>query len=285
MFEATMVEASLLKKIVEATKDLVQNASFDCGTNSFSMQAMDVSHVSLCYLVLNSDGFDRYRCDRPRTLGLNLGSLHKILKCSSNNDQLIIKAEDEGDVATFVFENRNQDKIIDFEMKLMSIDAEHLGIPDQEYACVVSLPSGEFQRIINDLDTLGEACVIEVTKEGVRFSTSGDIGKANIVLKQNRSSDKEDDEINIKMKESVKLTFALRYLKNFTKATGLSKKVTLSMSKELPMVVEYKIDEEAGQLRYYLAPKIDENDDDEDEDDEMEEEEPVVKDEVVKMED
>ena len=30
---------------------------------------------------------------------------------------------------TFMFENQNQDRISDFELKLMDIDSEHLGIP------------------------------------------------------------------------------------------------------------------------------------------------------------
>ncbi len=38
-------------------------------------------------------------------------------------------------------------------------------------------------------------------------------------------------------------------------ATGLSPQVTLSMSKELPVVVEYRI-ADMGYVRYYLAPKI-----------------------------
>lgn len=37
------------------------------------------------------------------------------------------------------------------------------------------------------------AVVISVTKEGVKFSTGGDIGSANIVCRQNTSVDKVSD--------------------------------------------------------------------------------------------
>jgi proliferating cell nuclear antigen len=57
------------------------------------------------------------------------------------------------------------------------------------------------------------------------------------------------------MNEPVQLTFALRYLNFFTKATPLSSTVTLSMSADVPLVVEYKI-ADMGHLKYYLAPKI-----------------------------
>ena len=52
----------------------------------------------------------------------------------------------------------------------------------------------------------------------------------------------------IDLQESVTLTFALRYLNFFTKATSLSDSVTISMSKDVPLVVEYKIGE-VGYLR------------------------------------
>ena len=41
----------------------------------------------------------------------------------------------------------------------------------------------------------------------------------------------------------------------FNKAATLSNSVKLSLSSESPLVVEYKI-EEIGSLRFYLAPKI-----------------------------
>ena len=45
----------------------------------------------------------------------------------------------------------------------------------------------------------------------------------------------------IDLHEPVMLTFALRYLNSFTKATPLATSVIISMSKELPVVVEYRI--------------------------------------------
>lgn len=52
-----------------------------------------------------------------------------------------------------------QDRISDFEMKLMDIDSEHLGIPETEYSTIVKMPSSEFQRIIRDLSVLGDTCM------------------------------------------------------------------------------------------------------------------------------
>lgn len=41
------------------------------------------------------------------TLGISLESLSKILKCAGNDDMLTLKADDNGDHITFVFEYKS----------------------------------------------------------------------------------------------------------------------------------------------------------------------------------
>lgn len=203
------------------------DANFDCNASGINLQAMDSSHVSLVGMSLRADGFEHFRCDRALSLGINLASMSKILKCAGNDDVVTLKAEDSADLVTFMFESPSkepgcivlrgftvlcrhvgQDKISDFELKLMDIDSEHLGIPETDYAAVVKLPAGEFQRICRDLTILGDTglsltpwllvyskpssllVVIEVTKEGVTFSANGELGSGKISLRQNASIDK-----------------------------------------------------------------------------------------------
>ncbi|KAM7270049.1 hypothetical protein ACFE04_029263 [Oxalis oulophora] len=259
MLELRMLQGGLLKKVLESMKDLVNDANFDCSSTGFSLQAMDSSHVALVSLLLRSEGFEHYRCDRNLSMGMNLGNVAKLLRCADNDDIITLKADDGGDTLTFMFESPSQDKISDYEMKLMDIDSEHLGIPEAEYQSIVRMPSSEFATICKDLSTIGDTVVISVTKEGVKFSTKGDIGTANIVLRQNNSVDKPENAVIIEMDEPVSLTFALRYMNSFAKATPLAGQVTISLSSELPVVVEYKI-AEIGYLRFYLAPKVEEED-------------------------
>lgn len=79
-------------------------------------------------------------------------------------------------------------------------------------------------------------------------------------LAQTAESDKEDEAVVIEMQEPVKLTFSCRYLNCFVKATPLCDQVQLSMSGDVPLVCEYKIGD-MGHIRYYLAPKIEDEDD------------------------
>lgn len=263
MFEARLPHAALLKKIIDSIKDLVDQANFDCTSAGIQLQAMDQNHTALVTLLLRADGFDHYTCHRNMTLGLNVASITKILKCVSNDDSVTIRAEDSADTVTFLFENQEQDKISEFELKLIDINVEQLGIPDTEYKVTITTPSSRFQNICTHLATIGDVVTITAAKDEVRFSANGEIGAGNITIRPSEgSSDPKKGEAATKfdVQENVSLAFALRYLGFFTKASPLASQVRLSMSKDVPLLVEYSVDEELGHVRYYLAPRIEDED-------------------------
>ena len=107
--------------------------------------------------MLKSESFSPYRCDRNIALGINLTSLTKVLRCAQNEDILTLKAEDAPDVVNLVFESPESDRISEYDIKLMDIDQEHLGIPETEYAATITLPATEFQRICRDLTAMSES--------------------------------------------------------------------------------------------------------------------------------
>jgi proliferating cell nuclear antigen len=123
----------------------------------------DTSHVSLVALFLRASGFDHYRCDRSLNLGISLPNLGKIIKTCGNDDSITLSAEDKPDVLNLLFESQSiswsdldNDRVSEFDMKLMDIDAEVLAIPEAIYDAVVKLPAAEFTRICRDMLNLSE---------------------------------------------------------------------------------------------------------------------------------
>jgi len=157
-----------------------------------------------------------------------------------------------------VIESPKSEKYSEYDLKLMTIDQERLEIPeDMEYSATVHMSSLEFQRVCRDLSALGEEITIEVVKGTVRFSANGEMGSGSIQLRQNTAVDKEEDATIIQMNEPVKSTFSLKYCSNFSKTASLSDRLEFSLTSQIPSLFEYKIDE-VGYVRYFLAPKIDE---------------------------
>lgn len=259
MFEARLVQGSILKMILEALKDLITDASWDVSANGITLQAMDTSHVALCGMLLRKDAFEKYRCDRNSSLGLSLPWMSKILKCAGSDDVITLCAEDQpADTLMFKFESPKGERESEYELKLIDIDSENLGIPETDYAVTIKMPSKEFSRICRDLSQIGDTVEIACTKNGVQFKTEGENGSGKVMLKQSVNADKEEDNVQIEMEEPVALTFASRFLCFFTKATPLSAQVVLQMKPDAPLVCEYAIGE-SGHLRFFLAPKIEED--------------------------
>jgi len=247
-------DADQFKKIVNAIKELCVDCNFECTSEGIECQCMDNSHVALVSLSLASSGFLEYECEDTITLGLNLNNMAKILNCSNSKDSMTIEATDTETVKIH-FENQAEDRASSFELKMFDIDTEHLGIPETEYKCDVSLPSSDFSRICRDLMTIGDAVTINASKSGVQFEVNGDIGKANLCLRQNETMDEKG--VKIELAEPVVQQFALRYLTMFSKSSNISDRVTLSMSPEVPLQVDYQISD-MGNIKFFLAPKIEE---------------------------
>ncbi len=256
--EAQLQQAALLKKVVDAMKDLCKDVNFDCSEKGLQVQSMDSSHVALVSLLLRESAFSDFKCDRPASLGMNVDSLSKILKICGPSDSLKLKWATDADVVSFQCESGEDDRIADFELKLMQIESEHMEIPEQHYKVVVKLPSAEFQKICRDLKEFGETMQVKASKEGITFSVQGDMGAGNVMLKP-REAEKPEERVTLTVHEPVAATFALRYLVNFAKAAPLCGTVELGLGPDAPLLVRYNLENaDNGHMQFYLAPKIDE---------------------------
>lgn len=126
MFEAKLSQAGIFKKVLDAIRDLVPSANFDCTSNGFGLHAIDSSHVALVSLLLSQEAFEDFRCDKNRSLGLlrlshselnhrncvligmSIASLVKVFKCCDNEDVLRIHANELEDRVVFEIEAQGE---------------------------------------------------------------------------------------------------------------------------------------------------------------------------------
>ncbi len=257
MFEATMSNATIMKRVIDSIKDLVSQVNIEANESGLSLQAMDSAHISLVNLMLNVNGFSSYRCDKPVFLGISLIELSKIFKMASADDQVTLKTEHENNFLTILFVNSKTFKEAEFQLNLLQLESESLGIPDTEYPTTVTLGSSEFSKLIKELNTVAEVIQLAVSDDKqMVLSYKGKAGKGKITLK-NVIGGNENESVVIKCEEAVDALFGLSYLNNFAKGSILSDTVIVNISNQFPMMIQYNI-EDFGFLKLYLAPKMDE---------------------------
>ena len=264
MFVATFTDGTLLRKILDANKDLFPIANWNCQETGISWQAMDSAHIALSVVSLNCGGFDVYTCNKDYTIGIQINSIWKILKAAGNSSIVTIKFKEDADTVTMLYDSKTNHKVSEYEMKLLDYDTEHLTVPDSEYSCIIEMSSLEFQKICKDLSQIGDEIKIRCHKEidgneaTVEFAIEGDIGKGNIKLKpSSESGDGANDMVTLSLEDDLNQSYSLLYLSRFTKGTQLSPRVKISMSSEFPLQIEYLFPEDMGFMQYYIAPQID----------------------------
>lgn len=95
----------------------------------------------------------------------------------------------------FTFLTIEQKKVSDFTLSLITIDSEHLGIPDTQYGSVITMSSSEFTRICRELYQLSETVVIETSKTYVKFLVSGEVVGGTIKIEANDEDGKDETTI------------------------------------------------------------------------------------------
>lgn len=137
---------------------------------------MDSSHVALVSLTLGQSGFESYRADRAMTLGVSITNLAKVLKLAGNEDKIILRADEDASHLSITFENRRQEKITEFNLNLITLDSEHLGIPETSYTSEITMNSFDFSKLCKELHQLSETVTIEASLHYVKFSIEGEVG-------------------------------------------------------------------------------------------------------------
>ena len=116
------------------------------------------------------------------------------------------------------------------------------------------MSSSEFSRICRELYSINETVNIEADKNYIKFYVNNENIGGGCTLQSN-DSDNVDLQCKIETDSVVNLAFSLRYLNMFTKASSIGQQVNLFLSKEFPLMVQYKL-AELGVLKFYLAPRI-----------------------------
>ena len=114
------------------------------------LQGMDSSHIIVFELIINKEWFDEYNVNDTVSCGINTNILSKILSVKDENQYLKLYQENDNDKLNIDFLNQennknNYEKY--FQLPLIDIDTETLGIPEQEYDVTFSIDYKDYKNI------------------------------------------------------------------------------------------------------------------------------------------
>lgn len=229
-----MKDAGKLKGLVDAVKELISEAQFQCSARGMHMDAMDSAHCALVSMDLPAEDFVEYWCDVPMVVGISLLHFSKVLKMAQEGDELFFCVM--GDTAQLRLGTR-----VEFELRLMTIDVDTFRIPTTTALLTASVPSKEFKTTIMELKDLGDNVTFAVKEGKLALSFVGDLGSGTVHF--------SPDHVYTSGAETP-FRYAMRFLIEFARAAALDPTTWVDVREDGTLGVL------CGSVQFYLAPKM-----------------------------
>ncbi len=247
MFKIVMQNAKSLKSIIDAVVNLIDEGPLEVKPEGLFLRAIDPSQIAMITLNVPKDAFVEYTVDSPTTLGLNFMNLDKILARARTKENLTLTLEENTLIIEFSSEKSKRTFRIplletkDMVQKELSIDAD----------VEIKMLSGSMKESLKDAGLVSSYLALEANGETLTFDVKGDSGKLRIETEKDGITIRE-----MKVDKKARASFSLQYLENIMKACPDSNIINLYLKSDMPIKVEYKIDD--ANLTYYLAPRKEE---------------------------
>lgn len=240
------------------------------------IQSMDKSHICLSSITISSQWFSSYLIENATNISLDSTNFAIMMSYALKHNKMEINFEDDDDVAgavdpdklfinlssnsesSFVEPKTKGKKVKEvqnkfdhfFELGLIDVEQDTLGIPEVEYDVDFTMKSENFAELISELMVFGSNLNIICSEEVLEFNASGDTGK----LKVNIPID-DLNEYAIAEGEIVDISYSLNHIGKMCLSTKLGQNVSLSISSEYPMAIKYDLGDDSS-VAFYIAPKI-----------------------------
>lgn len=261
-FTLKLENSRVLKGIVETLASIIDETEFRVTPKEFTISAMDPSRICLLKLSIKKDDFDEYECSKESKVGLNLDDLDKILKRCAANDTVEINFNEADQKIKIKMQREGVSRTRTFSLALLDIDIEEIPMDNLlkiEYPSKWVIETDFLVEAIKDAEIYSEILNINANEgKGLKFSSSGQIGEMEYDIN-------EDDLIESQLQGSSAGAYSLTFLKAILKIASITEKLEISLKTDHPLKMNFDL-LEGGELSYFLAPRVEEEEFDDDDD-------------------
>ena len=255
----------VINVIIDTIASIIDETRFKLSSDGFVIVAIDQSGICLLKLIIDKDKFQEYKCDKDFNIWLNIDGLDKILKRSSSQDSIELSYKEKDNKIKIKMERPGPSQKTltrTFSLSLLQTEEEEIsidGLFEIEYNSTWEIEPDFLVEAIRDAEIYSEILNIKaIENEGLQFTSIGEMGEMEYNL------DLEDLTIQ-KIEESCTGSYSLTFLKAILKLTSIEDvKVDMSLKTDHPLKIIFDMDE-GGELSFFLAPRVEDEDIDEDE--------------------
>ncbi len=255
MFKAKLSDSQVVRGIFESVSSIISEVNMKIDENGIGMAAMDLSHICLVSLTLKKEDFDEFETDKDYELGINLEDMVKIIKRSGSKDEITFIHNPEEKRLVIEMKPPEAKKSRTFTLALIDLEGEEINLESlnsMEFPNKCSYPVQYMDEAIKDAEIFSEVLEV-IVGDKLTFASTGNIGDMSYEL--------EKEELDFyEFNEESKGIFAISFLKNILKVKSISNVLDMSLKSESPLKMLFDI-LNSSQIMYYLAPRVEEEDD------------------------
>jgi len=271
ILEISTLKSIIIKSLFEVIKPYIKETNILINNEGLKISTMDTSKVSLTYIKLKAEKFEKYYCEKPIVIGIDTSTLFKVIKyCNRRETITFYMTESEPDKLSIELSDPFMGKVKDYKIPLLALDDKIANIQSMEFDYIINIPSVQFQQIIKDIylldgkiveiKSLGRQIIFNCTDGIADFKTSisevdEKMNKEQKMLLQQNGEDIKCIKFQKSNEKIVQGKFKLNYLMNFIKASHLCENMNILLTNDKPLVLEYFI-ADLGILRCLLAQEV-----------------------------
>lgn len=226
--------------------------------NKLHIQSMDKSHICLADIEITNKWFSSYDCKSNDTISIDSAQFSVLMNYALKHDTLELKYNNEIDenklFINFLNEKKNKGAFDHFfELNLIDVDEDSLGIPNVEYDVEFIIESKKLVDLFSELNTFGQDLNIICNESVIELNANGDLTK----LKVNIPID-DLNEYAISEGEELNMSFSLNHLCKMCLSIKMSSTINVGLSEKYPMSIIYNLGDES-KVSFFIAPKVSDN--------------------------
>jgi len=247
--------AGQFQKIIEAVSKLLDVAFFTVRKNGISLKGIDPTHVAMVDLFIPQEMASDYDLKQDHRLHINLFDLNKFMKRGTATELLELFLDQPRNKLKVKFKKHKSTRTFSLSLVAEGED-EDAPTPSLDFNAKAKMSSSDLQRAIKDAQIVGDYLSFIIEEDCLTLEASGDTGDVSIEIREFVEAP------DLKGKQSA--IYSLEFLGDIL-GTIVSEEVSLEFSTEMPIYMKFDLEHD-GFLSFFLAPRVEEEEEEVDED-------------------
>ena len=246
MFEATLTQAAVWKRCVDAISTLIEEGIFSVNQNKITFNSMDPARISMVDFELSSEAFETFNIDAPKNIGLNLEDMNKMLRRARPGDRLQMSLDDQTNRFVMTFQGIS---VTTFSIPLLDLGESSTHNPEIPFTATLRMEAGVLAEALKDVGIVGDHVTLRATPDFLRLEGESDVESVNVRL--NKQS---EGVAHMEVKEECKSIYIISYIQNMLKAAEATDIIEYEFGQDLPLKLTVPL--EGGKISFLLAPRV-----------------------------